>query len=122
MSTLVIKKFDSIVFGDEIMIRLLELRTEKKLSQRDVAKLFNISQGTYNNWENGKTQPSIEQLVSIADYFDVSLDYLLGRNDYEQYANANNMKSDRLRKMISLFNNLDEADQDALLRLLSGRR
>ncbi len=104
------------------MIRLLELRTEKKLSQRDVAKLFNISQGTYNNWENGKTQPSIEQLVSIADYFDVSLDYLLGRNDYEQYANANNMKSDRLRKMISLFNNLDEADQDALLRLLSGRR
>lgn len=122
MSTLIIKKFDSIVFGDEIMIRLLELRTEKKLSQRDVAKLFNISQGTYNNWENGKTQPSIEQLVSIADYFDVSLDYLLGRNDYEQYANANNMKSDRLRKMISLFNNLDEADQDALLRLLSGRR
>ena len=50
------------------MIRLLELRNEKKLSQRDIAKLFNVSQGTYNNWENARTQPSLEQLIALADF------------------------------------------------------
>lgn len=61
------------------MIKLSELRNEKGLTQREIAKIFNVSQGTYNNWENGKTQPSIEQLVAIADFFGVSIDYLVGR-------------------------------------------
>ena len=66
------------------MIRLLELRTEKELSQRDVAKKLFISQGTYNNWENGKTQPSIEQLILLSKLFDVSIDYIVGNtNDTE---------------------------------------
>ena len=55
------------------MIKLSELRNEKGLTQREIAKIFNVSQGTYNNWENGKTQPSIEQLVAIADFFGVSI-------------------------------------------------
>lgn len=42
------------------MIRLFELRNEKGLSQRQLAKIFKISQSTYNNWENAKTQPTIE--------------------------------------------------------------
>lgn len=63
------------------MIRLLELRNEKRLSQRDIAKLFNVSQSTYNNWENARTQPSLEQLIALADFFDVSVDYLIGKDD-----------------------------------------
>ena len=51
------------------MIRLFELRTEKELSQRAVAKEMSVSQGTYNNWENGKTQPSIEQLIALSNFF-----------------------------------------------------
>ncbi len=62
------------------MIRLLELRTENNWSQRDVAKKLFISQGTYNNWENGKTQPSIEQLISLSKLFDVSIDYIVGNS------------------------------------------
>ena len=66
------------------MIRLFELRTEKNLSQREVAKQLYISQGTYNNWENGKTQPSIEQLIALSKLFDVSIDYMVGNaNDVE---------------------------------------
>ena len=62
------------------MKRLYELRTEKGLSQRGMAANFNVSQGTYNNWENGRTQPSVEQLVALANFFGVSVDYLV-RND-----------------------------------------
>lgn len=66
------------------MIRLFELRTEKELSQREIAKKLFISQGTYNNWENGKTQPSIEQLILLSKLFDVSIDYIVGNsNDTE---------------------------------------
>ena len=60
------------------MIRLFELRSEKKLSQREIARIFNVSQATYNNWENARTQPSLEQLIALADFFDVSVDYLIG--------------------------------------------
>ena len=63
------------------MIKLFELRSEKGLSQRELARIMNISQGTYNNWENENTQPSIEQLIALADFFEVSVDYLLGRTD-----------------------------------------
>ena len=51
------------------MIRLFELRTEKGLSQRQMAKELNISQGTYNNWGNGRTQLSIEQLKQLSAFF-----------------------------------------------------
>ncbi len=63
------------------MIRLYELRTEMGASQREIAKRMNVSQATYYNWENGKTQPSIEQLIAFADLFDVSVDYLIGRTE-----------------------------------------
>ena len=63
------------------MIRLLELRTERELSQRDMAKALNISQGTYNNWENSNTQPSIEQLIALSKFFGVSVDYIIGNSD-----------------------------------------
>lgn len=63
-----------------VMIRLLELRQEKEWSQREVAQKLFISQGTYNNWENGKTQPSIEQLIALSKLFDVSIDYLVGNS------------------------------------------
>ena len=63
------------------MIRLLELRQERGLTQRQAAKALFISQGTYNNWENSNTQPSIEQLIAIADFFDVSVDYLICHSD-----------------------------------------
>ena len=59
------------------MIRLFDLRKEKNMSQRQMAKFFNVTQGTYNNWEQGNTQPSIEQLIELARFFSVSVDYLI---------------------------------------------
>lgn len=63
------------------MIRLLELRNERELSQREMAKILGVSQATYNNWENSNTQPSIEQLITLARFFGVSVDFLIGNTD-----------------------------------------
>ncbi len=55
------------------------LRTESGLSQKKLAKDLNISQGLLSHYENGKRECNLDLLVKIANYFDVSCDYLLGR-------------------------------------------
>lgn len=65
------------IFGE----RLKELRTEKNLSTRDLAKEIETSNGQIVRWENNKTDPSITQLRKVAVYFKVSSDYLIGLED-----------------------------------------
>ena len=61
--------------------RLAELRHEKRLSQKEIAKLLYIPQTTYSHYEVGNREPSIETIIKLCDLFDVSADYLLGRKD-----------------------------------------
>lgn len=90
------------------MIRFLELRTEKGLSQRDVAKAMYVSQGTYNNWENGKTQPSIEQLIRLAHFFEVSVDYLIGNTDELGTVNAQSSVTSAEKALLKGYRLLSE--------------
>lgn len=58
--------------------KLKTLRKINVLTQKELAEKLKIKQNSYSDWENGKSEPNIEMLVRIADYFDVSLDYLMG--------------------------------------------
>lgn len=60
---------------------LSELRQDRNLSQKDMAKLLNVSSGTISNYETGRHAPSLETVVQLANYFNVTTDYLLGRTD-----------------------------------------
>ena len=70
-------------------MRLKEIRTNKGLTQTEVANNLKISQQAYANYETGKRQPDQEMLAKIADYFDVSVDYLLGRTDTPKPSSSN---------------------------------
>ncbi|GAA5361122.1 helix-turn-helix transcriptional regulator [Streptococcus uberis] len=61
--------------------RLKELRKSFKLTQVEMAKKLNISQPAYGDWERGKFEPSPEKLKILANFFNVSTDYLLGNTD-----------------------------------------
>lgn len=61
--------------------RLKEIRKKKKISQLKLAIDLNMNQNTISRYENMERQADYETLVKFADYFDVSLDYLLGRTD-----------------------------------------
>lgn len=63
------------------MNRLKELRLEKGLLQSDVAKVINKSDRLVGFYENGKRDMSTETLAILADFFNVSIDYLLGKSD-----------------------------------------
>lgn len=60
---------------------LKDLRTERHLSQQQLADLLNISQSAIAKWELGKTEPTASAIVSVALLFDVSCDFLLGLKD-----------------------------------------
>lgn len=62
--------------------RLIEQRKLNRMTQRQVAVYLNISQPSYIRYENGSSEPSLENLVRLAELFDVSVDFLLGRSDY----------------------------------------
>lgn len=61
--------------------RLKELRLSKNISQKKVAETFNIADRQYRRYENGEVDAPLTFATSIADYFNVSLDYLVGRSD-----------------------------------------
>ena len=63
------------------MNRLKELRKEKKLSQKEIAKERSISEKTLSRWENGESQIKPDKAQRLADYFGVSVGYLLGYNE-----------------------------------------
>lgn len=60
------------------MNRLKELRKEKKLYQKMVAKIFRVNVRTWRRWECGEAQIRTDKLKELADYFEVSESYLLG--------------------------------------------
>lgn len=64
---------------------LRKLRKENKLSQAKLGKILNLSQRTISSYENGERFPDEITLNNIADYFNVSMDYLLGRTNLKTY-------------------------------------
>ncbi len=61
--------------------RLKELRKKRKISQLKLALDLNMNQNSISRYENMEREADYETLIRIADYFGVTLDYLLGRND-----------------------------------------
>ena len=64
--------------------RLKQCRTEKGLTQREVAIYCDLTEKAYQNYELTTREPKLEILLRIADFFDVSIDYLVGRTDQRQ--------------------------------------
>lgn len=62
-------------------MRLKELRKKKGLSQLRLATDLNTTQNTISRYETGEREPGIDELIKIADYFNVSVDYLIGRTE-----------------------------------------
>ena len=63
------------------MTKLKELRKEHKLSMKELGKILGLSESTISLYEAGKREPDIKTLIKIADYFKVSVDVLIGRNE-----------------------------------------
>ncbi|MBE3586634.1 MAG: helix-turn-helix transcriptional regulator [Thermoanaerobacter sp.] len=65
----------------KLSTRLRELRTSRKISQTALSNAVGVSQRAISYYEAGKDIPTLDVLIRLADFFDISLDYLVGRSD-----------------------------------------
>ena len=87
-----------------------------------MGKVLSVSTGTISNYENGVHYPDLEKLVQLADYFQVSTDYLLGRREYAKgniYTQPHHSQDETLRKIIHSLLQLP-ADRQQALALIIG--
>ena len=70
-----------LIKGEENGVSVEKMRKERKISQLKLALDLNMNQNTISRYENMEREADYETLIKFADYFDVSLDYLLGRTD-----------------------------------------
>jgi transcriptional regulator with XRE-family HTH domain len=73
---------------------LVELRKERELSQKKLAELTELSQSNLAKYELGKIEPSASALIKLSNYFNISIDYLLGRDGITANATVINRTND----------------------------
>lgn len=85
--------------------RIRTLRLAKGISQVDLAVMLNVSKQSVSNWENDNIQPSIDMLIRLADIFNVSTDYLLGR-EVSRNLDTDNLTDDELEHIQTIINDI----------------
>lgn len=100
-----------ITFGE----RLKELRNSKKLTQKQLADIFYLNKSSISRYENNSQMPENEILQKLADFFEVSIDYLLCRTDEQMPPISNNSlskkeKLDIEKEALHMIENIDNAD------------
>jgi len=95
--------------------RLKELRKEKNLTQEELAKILGISRSTIAGYETERKEPDYETLKKIADFFNVSTDYLLGRTDIYNPADEITEAVSDDPELLEFWNSLKEREDLKLL-------
>ena len=90
--------------------RIKELRDKKGIKQVELARHLSVSRTSVNAWEMGLSVPSLDRLIVIAQYFHVSLDYLVGMNDTQEI-NVSHLNSEELEIVHKLLNYFDNRAQ-----------
>lgn len=100
------------------MLRIKELRLEKQLSQKELASVIGCNQTAVGKYERGSLEPNITTLTLLADFFNVSIDYLVGRadelNNVNVITNGAELSKDE-KTLLDCFNKLGVFERDAIL-------
>lgn len=97
-------------------MNLLKLRKGKKLTQADIGNYLNITTPTYNGYEKEKFEPTIDTLCKLADFYDVTLDYLVGR----EYKNDLGYLDEQDRFILEISKELTKQNKINLVTYASG--
>lgn len=104
-------------------MNLQKLRLEKNCTQHKMAQFLHCSDNKYASWEQGRTQPSIEDLKILADFFQVSVDYLIGHSEIDGIVYSKSaapaLTPDE-QELINGFRQLNTAARGRLLGNLEG--
>ncbi len=96
------------------MDRIKKLRLDRNLTQKQVADALEIQRPTYTRYETGIREPDLEALNRLADFFEVSVDYLLGRTDLPNYEK----EPEYLRRIRLASEQMNEKQRQKMLQIL----
>ena len=95
-------------------MNLINLKTINNDSQEKLAKIAEVSQKTISNYLNGTTEPSLKELCKFADYYNVTLDYLVGRETNSNYISAEE------KEFLDYFKQLKPINQIKIIAEIKG--
>jgi len=102
--------------------RLRKLRNEKKLTQSELGKIINVSKVSISGYESGDRTPDTDNLRRLADYFEVTSDYLLGREDKRIESMDEELerilKDPQTNLMFNDWQGMDEEQRQEALRMI----
>lgn len=101
--------------------RIRDLRKQKRMSQTELAKSAGVSQTTVTAWETGKAEPSSSAVARLADIFNVTTDYLLGRPNKQETKKDDVELSDDDVIMIWRGKPLSDEDRELIRRIMNGK-
>ena len=100
------------------MNNLVELRKENTMTQKALSEYLGISQGNLCDWEKGRSEPDIATLIKIANYFGVSVDFLVGNADYEGFIKYREDTSNNASDILLQYNTLSIYDKELVQSLI----
>ena len=93
------------------MLRLNEMRIQKSITQKELAKAIGVKNYTVANWEQGRSEPSIQDLIELSNIFECTIDYFVGRtHDFENV------------ELYPIFNKKDKRTIDLFLKLPQNKK
>ena len=98
------------------MLKIKEFRIAKNLTQKELGKIIGCNQTSIGKYERGELEPNLELLNKFADIFEVSIDYLVGREDDFGNVNVDASLSNEETELIKNFRLLDDVQRRALSR------
>ena len=101
--------------------RIRDLRKQKRMSQTELAKSAGVSQTTVTAWETGKAEPSSSAVAKLADIFNVTTDYLLGRPNKQETKKDDVELSDDDVIMTWRGKLLSDEDRELIRRIMNGK-
>lgn len=96
--------------------RLRELRKGNNISQKKLSNYLNFGYTAIANYESGRNQPSLDTVKKIAQYFNVTVDYLIGASDYPRREQDITEKE---AELLGIFRKINDDEKDALLKIVN---
>lgn len=94
--------------------RLKDLREDKDLRQKDIADIINTSANYYGDYEKGKRQIPFDRVIELANFYNVSLDYIAGRTNDKKGFNKSDLPSSEV-SLLKDFRNLSERQKGIII-------
>lgn len=94
--------------------RIRDLREDNDYTQADIAKILEMTRPQYNLYELGDRKIPIDKLQALAEFYNVSIDYIMGRTDYKKVVQSEEM-STRNARLMDYYNRLSLEDQDYIM-------